>query len=146
MNTTDNSPGDDDDRPAAVVAAEIGADGWTEVARHQRWAAADHADFYSIAGDALATVNALEDLTEILAGQVAEYGQGRTLYDDSYTVDPAARLADAAAQLRSAHAALRQASQAVNEFWSAIGHIGVRDTPTRDIPTSNGATDGEASS
>jgi hypothetical protein len=144
VNMTDRSHGDDDERPAAVVAAEIGADGWTEVARHQRWAAADHADFYSIAGDALATVNALEDLTEILAGQVASYGQGRAVYDDSYTVDPAARLADAAAQLRSAHAALRQASQAVNEFLSAIGHIGVRDA--RDVPVPNGATDGEASS
>ena len=134
-----------DDRPAAVVAAETGADGWTEVARHQRWADADHADFYSIAGDALATVNALEDLTEILAGQVAAYGQGRAIYDDSHVVDPAVRLVDAVAQLRAAHAALRQASLAVNEFWSAIGHIGVRDTATRDVPTSNGATDGEAS-
>ena len=143
MNTTVNSHGDDD-RPAAVVAAEIGADGWTEVARHQKWATPDHADFYSIAGDAVATVNALEDLTEILAGQVAVYGQGRAVYDDSHTVDPAARLADAVAQLRAAHSALRQTSRAVNEFWSAIGHIGVRDG--RDVPVPHGATDGEASS
>lgn len=135
-----------DDRPAAVAAAETGADGWTEVARHQRWADADHADFYSIAGDALATIHALEDLTEILAGQVAAYGEGRAVYDDSHVVDPAVRLADAVAQLRAAHAALRQASQAVNEFWSAMGHVGVRDTPTRDVPRSNGAADGEASS
>lgn len=134
-----------DDRPAAVVAAETGADGWTEVARHQRWTDAAHADFHSIAGDDLATVNALEDLTEILAGQVGAYGQGRAVYDDSYVVDPAVRLVDAVAQLRAAHAALRQASRAVNEFWSAIGHIGVRDARARDVRTSNGATDGEAS-
>jgi len=132
-----------DDRPAAVVAAETGADGWTEVARHQKWAAADHADFYSIAGDALATVNALEDLTEILAGQVASYGQGRAVYDDSHVVDPAARIADAVAQLGAAHAALRQVSRAVNEFWSAVGHIGVRDA--RDVPVPDSAIDGEVS-
>ncbi|MFB9384443.1 hypothetical protein ACFFTK_14990 [Pseudonocardia petroleophila] len=129
-----------------MAAAETGADGWTEVARHQRWADADHADFYSIAGDALATVHALEDLAEILAGQVAAYGQGRAVYDDSHVIDPAVRLVDAVAQLRAAYAALRQASPAVNEFWSAIGHIGVRHTPTRDVPRLNGAADGEAAS
>lgn len=144
MKTTDSSHGDDD-RPAAVVAAETGADAWTEVARRQRWADSDHADFYSMAGDALATVNALEDLTEILAGQVATYGRGRAVYDDSYTVDPAARLADAAAQLRAAHTGLCQASRAVNAFWSAIGHIGVRDAPVRDVTVPSSTTDGEVS-
>jgi len=30
-----------------------------------------------------------------MAGQVGRYGQGRTLYDDTRTVDPAARLGEA---------------------------------------------------
>ena len=55
MNTTVNSHGDDD-RPAAVVAAEIGADGWTEVARPQKWATPDHADFYQYQAHAPALV------------------------------------------------------------------------------------------
>lgn len=119
----------DDGRPPALVRAEDGSDAWSDVARHQRWAAPDHADFYALAGELTTTLYAFEDLSGVLVAQVAGYATGRRLYDDTRTVDPAARLADAVAQLRQARNELRTAAGAVNEFWSTIGHIGVEAQP-----------------
>lgn len=132
MSHHDNSQPLDDERSAATVRAEDGADAWCDVVRHQRGATADHADFYALAGDALSTLVALENLTRVLGPQVAGYAhnqsEGWTVYDDSRTVNPAVRLAQAAGHLETARAALDEAGRAVNAFWSAISHIGVEVT------------------
>lgn len=114
----------DDQCPPALDRAAEGTDGWEETARHQRHATPDHADFYALAGEIVTTLHALDDLTEILSRQVAGYAQGRPVYDDTRTVDPAARLAEATALLRDIRAGVRAAALAGNRFWSAIGHIG----------------------
>ena len=119
----------DDERPLALVRAEEGTDAWSDVARYQRWATPDHADFYALAGELTSTLHAFEDLTGVLVSQAAGYATSRHVYDDTRTVDPAARLADAVAQLRQARTGLRTAATAVNEFWSAIGHIGIEAQP-----------------
>ena len=87
------------------------------------------AGFYAFASEIVATLNALDNLTVVLAAQVGAYGEGRTLYDDTRTVDPAARLAEAVQCLSYARAALGPAAVAANGFWSTIGHIGVEVTP-----------------
>lgn len=119
----------DEHRSPAVDLAAEGTDGWEQVVRHQRHAAPDHADFYALGGEIVTTLHALEDLTVILSGQVAGYAEGRRVYDDTRTVDPAARLGEATALLRDTRSGLRSAALAANRFWSAIGHIGVETTP-----------------
>jgi hypothetical protein len=119
----------DEQRPPALDRAAEGTDGWERAVRRQHHATPDHADFYALASEIVTTLHALDDLTEVLAGQVAGYAQGRPVYDDTRTVDPAARLADAAALLRDTRTALRAAALAANRFWSAIGHIGTETTP-----------------
>jgi hypothetical protein len=96
--------------------------------RHQRQTAPDHPDFYALAGEIVTTLNALDDLTVILAGQVGRYAERRPVYDDTRTVDPSARLAEATALLRDTRTGVRAAALAANRFWSAIGHIGVEVT------------------
>ncbi len=118
----------DDDRAPAVVRAEQATDAWGDVARIQRWATPNHADFYALAGELVGTLHAVEDLARVLAEQVAGYGAGRTLYDDTHEIDPAIRLADARAQLAAALGAISLASTRANEFWSTIGHVGVEVT------------------
>lgn len=128
MNSPTNIP-PDDDRPLALVRAEEGMDAWSDVARYQRWATPDHATIYALAGELTSTLHTFEDLTAVLLDQVAGYATGRRLYDDTRSVEPAARLADAVAQLRQARTGLRTAAAALNEFWSAIGHVGVEVAP-----------------
>lgn len=128
MSATATTP-TDDDRAPAVARAEQATDGWEDVAHLQRWAGPDHADFYALAGELVRTLHAIEDLTQVLAAQVARYATGRTLYDDTRSVDPATRLADAVEQLRAARAGVAAAESRFNEFWSTIGHIGV-EVPT----------------
>ncbi len=118
-----------DERPAALRAAEAAATAWVETVEHQQQATARHADFYTLAGEMVATLCALDDLTVVLARQVDRYGEGRNLYDDTRTLDPAARLTEAVECLRYARAAMGRATVAMNAFWSAIGHIGVEVTP-----------------
>ena len=48
---------------------------WEDVVRLQRWAVADHADFYALAGLMVGTLYALEDLTGVLERQVAGYAR-----------------------------------------------------------------------
>ena len=144
MNTTDdiehNDTAHDDSAHAdtgqddtAARRAEAGVSGWEDAVRLQRWATPDHADFYALAGEIVATLYALDDLAQVLRRQVAGYGQaqqdrGRRLYDDSYgQVDPAVRLADAVDELDGLAAHLPETQGSANRFWSAIGHIGVED-------------------
>jgi hypothetical protein len=101
------------------------AEAWEDAVRLQRWASPDHADFYVLAGEVVRTVYALEDLTRVLGRQVAGYGRGRAVFDDSWQVEPAVRLADAVGELSRLGAALGMAERAGNAFWSAIGHIRV---------------------
>lgn len=124
-----STPDNDDARPRAVRSAEAAATGWAEVVHHQQQAEPRHADFYALAGEMVATLYALDDLTVLLAAQVGAYGQGRAVYDDTRTVDPATRLAEAAQHLYGIRAALGTATTEANAFWSEIGHIGVEDTP-----------------
>ncbi|MBW0114179.1 hypothetical protein [Pseudonocardia abyssalis] len=121
--------GIDEQRSPALDRAAEGTDGWGQVVRHQRHATPDHADFYALAGEIVTTLHALDDLAEVLAGQVAGYAQGRPVYDDTRTVDPAARLAEATALLRDTRKGLRTTVVPANRFWSAIGHIGTETTP-----------------
>jgi|GEM_PF-3384147 len=117
-----------DDRPEAVQRAEVGAQAWRAAARHQLMAVPDHADFYSLGGDLVATLHALQDLSRVLDGQVQQYGQGRPVYDDTRTMDPQERLTAAAVELEALAAALGAATWSADRFWSAIGHVGVEVT------------------
>ena len=112
-------------RAAAVAAAETAADSWDKAVRMQRRATADHADFYALARDMVATLHALDDLTRVLDAQVTRYMQRDDLYDDTRTVDPVQRLHEAADELADLRVALHDALGPANRFWSAIGHIGV---------------------
>jgi hypothetical protein len=133
MNTTSHTHQHSDaglgDQPAgaeAVARSVAGTEGWEDAVRLQRWARPDHADFYALAGELVATVQALEDLTHILHRQVTGYGHGRRLYDDTRgAVDPAVRLTAAAAELTLLGQVLATGQGPANRFWSAIGHIGV---------------------
>ena len=118
-----------DERPHALRSAETAATAWAETVEHQQQATPRHADFYALAGEVVATLYALDDLTVVLAAQVGRYGEGRLLYDDTRTVDPAARLAEASGACASCAPASAAATTAANEFWSAIGHIGVEESP-----------------
>jgi hypothetical protein len=137
MNTTDNPQHQhgDDERPAAVRQAEAGALAWRAVMHAQHSATPDHADFYSLAGDLSDTLDVVATLTRVLARQVRDYpaglGEGRVVYDDSrggpHPVDPARRLAHAELELEALSVAVETAGRRANDFWSAIGHIGVED-------------------
>ena len=86
-----------------------------------------------MAGCLVETVQAVQDLAGVLAAQVRGYAASLPpelrVYDDTRTYPPQQRLdagRDRAAGLAS-H--LGQAAQRANAFWSAIGHIGVEETP-----------------
>jgi hypothetical protein len=118
-----------DEYPRALRSAEAAATAWKQAVEHQQDATPQHADFYALAGEMVATLYALDDLTVVLARQVGDYGQGRALYDDTRTVDPAERLTEAVAALRAVHTALGAVTPVVHALWNAIGHIGVEATP-----------------
>jgi hypothetical protein len=108
----------------AVVAAQAGAGEWRAAVVAQRVITPDHGDFYSLASELVATLRALEALTCVLGRQVAGYALGRDVRDDE-SRNPNVRLADAADYLARARESLVYAEREANEFWSAIGHIGV---------------------
>jgi hypothetical protein len=118
-----------DEQAPAVKYAEAGAEAWRAAARHQLRAPVDHSDFYALAGHAVTTLHALDDLFRLLHGQVAGYAAGRAVYDDTGNTTPRERLAEAAAEIDAARTELNQAQRAANRFWSAIGHIGVEAGP-----------------
>ncbi|MGQ0480006.1 MAG: hypothetical protein ACT4O0_03100 [Pseudonocardia sp.] len=110
---------------AAVRAAEAASGEWRAAVVAQRSAAPDHDAFYLLASELVSTLYALRELTRTLGGQVAGYGEGRAVYDDSREVDPHARLAEAAAHLAATGEHLQRAALTANAYWSAIGHVGV---------------------
>lgn len=113
-----------DERAAAVVAAEAGAERWRAAVVAQRTAGAEHADFYALGCELVHTLRALEALARVLAGQVADYGIGRELYDDTGRIGPADRLAAASDALDEVASLLAGAERQANTFWSHLGHIG----------------------
>jgi hypothetical protein len=119
----------DDQRPAALAHAETVAEAWRTAVRHQLRAPADHAEFYALAGAAVLTLHALDDLFGILGTQVAKYATGRPVYDDSGEIDPLERLHQARAEINATRRGLHRAVRAANGFWSAIGHIGIEALP-----------------
>ncbi|MBN9113495.1 MAG: hypothetical protein J0I34_32520 [Pseudonocardia sp.] len=132
MNTHNNNH--DPDTPEAVREAAAGAKAWRAAVRAQRTAEPDHADFYAMTADVVDTLAAVAGLAEVLAWQVAHYGDTRPVYDDTGVVDPRERLDAAAMDLHELAASLRSADRIANTFWSRIGHIGV-DTPADDSVT-----------
>jgi len=135
-----------DDHPEAVQQADAGARAWRAVVHAQQSATADHSDFYDLAGHLVDTLAAVESLARVLAGQVAGYGDaqpaGQRVYDDSRTVDPGLRLNDAVLDLGHLADAAAVARGDADRFWSAIGHIGVEDTPTSAGPHAGPADGG----
>ena len=155
MNTTNSNDSRRDDTPTAeagnqttneaVVRAEGGTAGWEDAVRLQRWAIPDHTEVYALAGEMVATLDALDDLAAVLGRQVAGYAdtqraRGRTLYDDTGQVNPMVRLVGVVEALADTRDALVVVARSVNEFWSAVGHIGTEDG-TED-GTADGAADG----
>ena|SRR5690348_6991470 len=125
MNTQEHDTGPDAGPDSPAVRAQQGSAGWEDAVRLQRWATPDHADFYALAGEIVATLYALDDLTQVLHQQVSRYGQGRRLYDDTHQIDPAARLVEAATELARLHEQVQAAQGSANRFWSTVGHLGV---------------------
>jgi hypothetical protein len=125
MNTQEHDTGPDAGRDSAAVRAERGSAGWEDAVRLQRWATPNHADFYALAGEIVATLSALDDLADVVHHQVSRYGQGRRLYDDTRQVDPGVRLVEAAGELADLREQLQAAQAPANRFWSTVGHIGV---------------------
>jgi len=157
MNTTKDSTsreGGTHSPDTAAGRAERGTAGWEDAARLQRWATADHADFYALAGEVVASLYALDDLAQVLGRQVAGYAdtqraRGRVVYDDTRQVDPMLRLVTAVEALADTRDALATATRVANEFWSAVGHIGTQDDsePSDTAPSDTGPSDaGEATS
>ena len=124
MNATDENT----NRDTAAARAETGTVAWEDAVRLQRWAPLDHADFYALACEIVATLHGLEDLARVLRRQVAGYGSGRAVYDDTRQRHPQHRLAQAASDLDILADQLLSAERTANAFWSGIGHIGVDDT------------------
>lgn len=118
----------DDERSPAVRQADAGAVAWRAVVHAQQSATSDHAELYSLAGHLVGTLAAVESLAGVLARQVAGYADslpaGRVLYDDE-DANPAHRLRAAVLALAEARHGLALAERAANQFWSAVGHIGI---------------------
>jgi hypothetical protein len=114
----------ENERPHAVQRAKAGAEAWREVVRAQLAAAPDHADFYALAGEMVETLRVLDSLAGVVARQVIGYGTGRAVYDDAGS-DPAHRLRSAVLALAEVRDGLARVERAANQFWSAIGHVGV---------------------
>ncbi|GAY12616.1 hypothetical protein [Pseudonocardia sp. N23] len=127
MNTHTNTHIDDPDIPEAVREARAGAKSWRAAVLAQRTAVSDHADFYAMTADVVDTLAAVGSLAEVLARQVAHYGDNRPVYDDTRVADPRERLDAAAMDLYELAARLRSPDRIANTFWSRISHIGVHD-------------------
>jgi len=133
--------------PEAVARGEAGVAAWEDVVRLQRWAVADHADFYALACLMVGTLYAFEDLTGVLERQVGGYAQtqraqGLQLYDDTRQVDPAERLQVAVTALQQLHRCVEAAADWANRFWTAIGHIGAEGTTPADSGDDSAAAAG----
>lgn len=120
---------DPDSTPEAVREVAAGAKAWRAAVHAQRTAEPDHADLYAMTADLVDTLAAVAGLAEVLAWQVARYGDTHRVYDDSGVVDPLERLDAAALDLHELAARVRAADRVANTFWSRIGHIGVHVDP-----------------
>ena len=110
-----------------MTAAVAAAHWWQAAATAQRAVRGEvleHADFYDLAAEMVTTLRCLEDLAEVLAGQVGHYGTGRSLRDDS-GADPRARLVRAVGEVTALRVSLSGAVAEGERFWSAVGHIGL---------------------
>jgi hypothetical protein len=114
-----------------VGAAEAGSRAWRQVFHTQQATKPDHSDFYVLAAEMVDTLRVMESLARLLNKQVAGYAKDRPVYDDSGVVDPRNRLAGASRVLTALSADLVAAERNANEFFNAIGHIGVQVDPER---------------
>lgn len=110
-----------------VRHAESGTAGWREAARAIHSAQLDHGAMYQLGAQLSETLRAIEQVARSLDGQVARYGKGRSLRDDEGG-DPVERVRVAAWGLHDVILGLSRATEGANQFWSAIGHIGLADT------------------
>lgn len=122
----------------ATHEANVGTDAWKTAVRLQQAAPPNHSDFYTLCGELMETLRALEQLAWLLAGQVENYGQGRVLRDDEGE-DPATRLAMAAAQVSELGRLLDQADCVAGQAWSEVGHIGLVEPAAVEVETGEGA-------
>ena len=76
-------------RTRRPVARSAGTAAWEDAVRLQRWATADHADFYALAGEMVATLYALDDLAQVLGRQVAGYADTQRARGRASTTTPA---------------------------------------------------------
>ena len=68
------------------------------------------------------------------------------VYDDTREFDPVERLYVAGIALEELRSMVVSAEAWANQFWSAIGHIGVEDPVVGDAAIDPGASSEEASS
>ncbi|WP_246633824.1 hypothetical protein [Pseudonocardia nigra] len=133
MNNPGGERGNEDGRSEVLRRADAGAAAWRGVVHAQQAATPDHGEFYELAGFMVETLRALEALAGVLSRQATGYADGlsvgRVVYDDTRAVDPRIRLETARMELSSLVQSAAWADGYANQFWSAIGHIGVEDAP-----------------
>lgn len=112
----------------ATEAAERGTDAWKTAVTTQQAAPPDHGDFYTLCGELVGTLRALEQLAGVLFRQVDGYGEGRELRDDAGG-DPAFRLSAAVGRLGALGPPLSHAEWVAEQAWSEVGHIGLVEPP-----------------
>lgn len=112
----------------AVELAGAARDSWEEAVRVERTADPDHGEWYSIGGELLGTLRAVEDMTRLLSQRITRYGDDRILRDDEGQ-DPEQRITEAVEELAALSGHLWAAGESANVFWSAIGHVAVEVQP-----------------
>ena len=106
---------------------------WRAAVHAQRRATVHHSEFYSVAADLVDTLHSLGSLSRVLARQVDGYDDGRTLYDDSGTINARERLDLAVVELQDLVSALEKASRHAGQFHSDIGHVGGEPEGSGDL-------------
>jgi myo-inositol catabolism protein IolC len=146
-----------DTAQSAVRHAERAADAWQAALAAQRTAVPDHAAFYALAAEVVATLRHLDGLCELLTQQVAGYAHavcedGGVLCDDEQGHDPGERIGIASSWAAQTRRLIGQAERAGNRFWSEIGHIAIdypdadhRDADQHDAGSAEGPDAGEVS-
>ena len=140
MSTTDdNTTHRRAPRPRAPGRGRHGR--WEDAVRLQRWATPDHADFYALAGEMVATLHALDDLAQVLRRQVAGYadpaGRAARSTTTPAQVDPPSPAGRGGRRARSRRSSTSEAARHRPPARSAVGrhavsrstrsaHIGVR--------------------
>lgn len=117
-----------DDESMASFQAGRARDLWEEAVRIERTADPEHGAWYTIAGEMVGTLRALQSMTTLIADRLASYDEDRILRDDEGH-EPAARLDECNARLTELEAILGSADSAADAFWSSVGHVGVEVAP-----------------